>query len=98
MYSEGLARLTRALIEAINVTGTVAQRGDVTYLPQWQSGRAIPRSIQFEIAPAGARVVHAAFSRAQVEDCWEKIDRPDVLGAIQRVAGEYVYRKSPASS
>jgi len=88
-YSEGLARLTRACVEMVNRAGIVTTRMDVTYNPPWQSGRAIPSVIQLEIAPAGARVVRADFSRAQVEDCWQRVDRVDVLGKLRTVAGEY---------
>ena len=88
-YSEGLARLTRALVEMVNRAGIVATRADVTYDPPWQSGRAIPDVIQLEIAPAGALAVRVAFSQAQVEDCWQHVDRIDVLGKLRWVAGEY---------
>jgi hypothetical protein len=88
-YSEGLARLTRTLIETVNRAGIVTTRADVTYDPPWQSGRAIPNIIQLEIAPAGALVVRADFSQAQVEDCWRRVDRDVVLAKVRAVAGEY---------
>jgi len=90
VYSQGLGRLTWAILQAVNEAGIVAGRANVTYSPNWQSGRAIPNVIQIEIAPEGGKAVRTQFTRLEIENCSKEVHDSYVLGTIQNIAREYV--------
>jgi len=86
-YSAGLNLLKKKVREEVTALGIATDPDDVTF--DWHPGRAVPDLVELKVAPRGAPVVLTAFSQAQVEDCHQRIERPDVLEHIRTIVVEY---------
>jgi hypothetical protein len=89
-YDSGLERITTEIVDALNAIGVRIARSDVTYEPAWVPGRRdAPESIQLVISPDAAPGSRLDFSRQQIEDCSERLDREDVLRTIRKLMSDY---------
>ena len=88
-FAEGLRNVKRAIVEALADIQIQANEANVTHTPNWQLGRDIPVAIEMTVAPPGAPVVVANFSREQIEDSWQRLERPDVRQIVRSIEGRY---------
>lgn len=89
-YNAGLERITTEILDALNALGVRIARTDVVYEPPWVSGRGgAPESIRLVISPDAAPGAKFDFSRQQIEDCWQRLDRADVVHTIRNLVAEY---------
>ena|SRR5688572_25584825 len=88
-FGEGLRNIKRAIVEALADIQVRATEADIEHLPNWERGEDIPDLTVMNVRPPGAPVVTAEFSRAQIEDSWRILERPDVTGRVRAIAAEY---------
>jgi hypothetical protein len=89
-YDAGLERITSGIVDALSAIGIRIARTDITYEPAWVPGsRDAPESIRVVISPNAAPGAKLDFSREQIEDCWERLDREDVHRTIRNLVAEY---------
>ena len=73
----GMQVIERAVYEAFKKAGVVACSDNF----QWNRGKSVvppPEVISLEVTAKGAPYFRFTFSREQVEDCHERIDRMEV--------------------
>jgi hypothetical protein len=86
-FTEGLEAIEREIINQIGEAG-----GEIaTSAFRWYGGKRPfppPRAIGLEIITP-CRIITTTFSRAEVEDCWDRLDRSDVLGKVHDLVQEF---------
>jgi hypothetical protein len=85
-FSKGMQTIERAIIEAVWTAGRHLTPADFT----WHRGHAVvPRPDMTDLqVRIGRRAVVGIFSREEIEDAADRIDRPETLETIQRIIFE----------
>ena len=89
-FNDGLRNVTQGVISGLFEISIVAKNEEFTYEPAWKLGRSVPEAIKIRVAPKGAPTVSSIFSKEQIEDCWNGLDRADVRQKIRAIAAEYL--------
>jgi hypothetical protein len=87
-YIGGMQRIERAIIEGSKASGVTIDPRNI----QWNGGKeflSLPWSIELVIS-AGAKSAKAVWSREQVVDSWERLDRADVRACVRQVVAMLV--------
>jgi hypothetical protein len=82
-YSKGMRTIERVIIEGVRKLGRHLTAADFT----WNRGRVAPDMTDVE-ARIGRRAVVGVFSREEIEDSADRVDRPETLRTIQRIIAE----------
>ena len=82
-YSKGMQTIERAIIEGVWNVGRHVTAADFT----WHAGRVAPDTTHVEVR-IGRRAVVGIFSREEIEDAADHVDRPETLKTIQRIIAE----------
>jgi hypothetical protein len=88
-FGEGLRNIKRAIVEALGNVQIRATDADIGHEPNWEHGEGIPDVTVISIRPSGAPLVRVEFSRAQIEDSWRNVERPEVIARVRAIAEEY---------
>jgi hypothetical protein len=89
----GMQHIERAIIEQVR-----ARNGEITAANfRWNNGAPfvpLPPDVIPMHVRLGSRQARVAWSRTQIEDSWERLDRWEVRQEIERVVNELVPKKS----
>ena len=89
-YNAGLERITTEIVDALNAIGVRIARTDVAYEPAWVLGCGdVPEFTRLVLSLDAVPGAKIDFSQQQIEDCWERLDRADVVRAIRNLVTEY---------
>ena len=80
-FSRGMQTIERAIIEGARSSGRHLTTGDFT----WHRGRVEMTDLEVRL---GRRAVVGIFSREEIEDAADHVDRPETLKTIQRIIAE----------
>jgi hypothetical protein len=85
-FSKGMQTIERAIIEGVWTAGRHLTTADFT----WHRGHAaVPRPDMTDLqVRIGRRAAVGIFSREEVEDAADRVDRPETLQTIQRIIAE----------
>lgn len=89
-FNGGLGNVTQGVIESLAEVGIVVRTDEIMYEPAWRPGRPIPEAIEIRVAPEGAPTVRTHFSREQIDDSWDRLDRADVRQRIRAITAEFI--------
>jgi hypothetical protein len=87
-FINGLQNIERAIIERQRESGVQANANNF----QWHRGKGVvppPMAIELEIRVQN-KTANAVLSREQVEDSWERINRPDVMAIVKALVADIV--------
>jgi hypothetical protein len=82
-YSKGMQTIERAIIEGVWNVGRHVTAADFA----WHPGRVAPDTTHVEVR-IGRRAVVGIFSREEIEDAADRVDRPETLKTIERIIAE----------
>jgi hypothetical protein len=82
-FSKGMQTIERAIIEGVRAVGRHIIAADFT----WHRDRVGPAMTDVEVRLRGRAVV-GIFSREEIEDAADHIDRPETVQTIQRIIAE----------
>jgi len=85
-FSKGIQTIERAIIEGVRTVGRHLTTADFT----WQRGHAVvpgPDMTDLQVR-IGRRAAVGIFSREEIEDAADRVDRPETLLKIQRIIAE----------
>jgi hypothetical protein len=85
-FSKGMQTIERAIIDGVWPAGRNLTTADFT----WHRGQPmVPRPDMTDLqVRIGRRAVVGIFSRAEIEDSADRVDRPETLRTIQRIISE----------